>query len=85
MNLQQWQLRYHGYHILQCIHEDAQAIRHEAFWDLTQSLIKIGTCSQAIRAIRNKFYTWREGNDPPPIDCMNESLQDIIAEQQAIG
>ena len=95
--MKRWALRHHGYcpfceeededveHIIKCLHEDATRINHDALWELTKELIKIGTCPCAVREIRNEIEAWRNNLLLPTLSNMNESLQDTILAQRKIG
>ena len=96
-NMKKWSLRPHGYcpfckadnedttHIIHCLHDEATKASHDALWVWTESMIKIGTCPRATRAIRNELYSWRNGTDAPVITQLNETLQQAIYSQHSIG
>ena len=96
-NMKRWKLRPHGYcpyckmededtfHIMQCLHTEATQHHHDALWTWISSMIKIGTCPHAIRAIKNEITAWRTGSDPPNIDTLNPSLHAAILSQRNIG
>ena len=96
-NMKRWALRPHGYcpfckeenedtfHIMKCAHEDAKTLSHDALWTWTESMIKIGTCPRAVRAIRNEIVSWKSNSALPDIDALNEQLQHAILAQRSIG
>ena len=96
-NIKRWQIRPHGYcpyckhenedtnHILRCIHQDAQQFSKDALWTMVQSLVKIGTCISAVRAIRDEIRSWRENLPYPSLQHLPEVLVPVILSQRQIG
>ena len=96
-NIKRWQIRPHGYcpycqsenednkHILQCIHHDALQNSHDALWQLVQSLVKIGTCVSAVRAIRDEIVAWRNNDQYPSLVHLPDELKEVIQAQRNIG
>ena len=96
-NMKRWEMRPHGYcpffkqededtqHILNCMHHDAQNVSKQALWKLVETLVKIGTCTMAVRAIRNKIEAWRNNTAHPNINHLPDDLATVIKAQRQIG
>ena len=96
-NMQRWQLRPHSNcpycmekdeditHILTCMHQDAQVQHKEALWKLLEKLVKIGTCTRAVLAIKQEIVAWRNKQPPHDLHLLPESLQLVIKSQRKIG
>lgn len=96
-NMKRWQFCPHGYcpfckdedesttHILHCTHQDARDISKETLWKFVESMIKIGTCPRAVRAMRDETMFWRDNKDCPDISFLPEILQFAIISQRQIG
>ena len=72
-------------HILHCTHEEARKCSEEALWALIESLVKIGTCTSAVRAIRDDIRAWRDESTLPDLNFTEDSLRQVIEAQREIG
>ena len=96
-NLKRWKMRHHSYcpfceeededvhHILHCTHDEAQRIFHSTLWTLMETLMKIGTCTRAVMAIRNEIIAWRNDSTYPDTEDLGCDLAEVILAQRDLG
>ena len=96
-NMKRWKLRAHGScpfceaeeedtnHILTCLHEEAKETSKEALWVLLETMIKIGTCSRLVMALKIELLEWRNQRVPTDIEMLDEELQEVIRSQRKLG
>ena len=96
-NMKKWNLRYNSNcalcgtededttHVLKCQHKLSLEFWDESLKEFDQSLLKLKTNYYLRRAIILELETWRKGNRIHDMSYADESLQQAIRSQQAIG
>ena len=72
-------------HILHCLLKEAEKRSNEALWKLLEKLVKIGTCTRAVLAIKQELVVWRRNRELLDITRLSSRLQKVIFAQRKLG